>query len=182
MKAAINKHFYILATDTMPGSALHAKPGQQKGAVLILALVMLTVLTLIGLSSMSSSSLELKVANNAQQHHVAFQAAQSRLAFAANTTDPVNPINYLIAVNFDDPPSWPVQTCNPADGCPDSGTWVATATVLPVDCNPLSIGFSMEEGKGLARRYFEITAIGQTTTLSSRSTQVTAVRMFAKNC
>jgi hypothetical protein len=182
MKVAINKHFCVLTTGAMPRVALSAKPGRQKGAVLVLSLVMLTVLTIIGLSSMSRSSLELKVANNSQQHNVAFQAAQSRLAFAGNTNDPVNPINYLIAVNFDDPPSWPIQNCNPADGCPNGGDWVAAATVAPLDCDPQAIGFSMEEGKGLARRYFEITATGETTSLTARSTQVSAVRFFAKNC
>ena len=64
MKVATN-----IKTYTPPAGSL---PAAQKGAVLILALVMLTVLTIIGASSMSRSSLELKIASNAQQHNVAF--------------------------------------------------------------------------------------------------------------
>ncbi|MCK5263286.1 MAG: pilus assembly protein PilX, partial [Gammaproteobacteria bacterium] len=46
-------------------------PGRQAGVVLVMALVMLMVLTLIGVSSMSSSTLEMKVATNMQQHNTA---------------------------------------------------------------------------------------------------------------
>ena len=64
----------------------------QQGAVLVMALVMLTVLTLIGVSSMSSSTLELKVAGNTQQHDIAFQAAQTVIDIAASE-DPMNTNN-----------------------------------------------------------------------------------------
>ncbi|MGD2160098.1 MAG: pilus assembly PilX N-terminal domain-containing protein, partial [Gammaproteobacteria bacterium] len=68
---------------------------KQQGAVLVMALVMLTVLTLIGVSSMSSSTLELKVAGNTQQHDIAFQAAQSIIDIAASE-DPANTNNYQV--------------------------------------------------------------------------------------
>ncbi len=170
MKIVANKYFY-----SQPASAgLSAMPADQKGAVLVLALVMLTVLTLIGVSSMSSSSLELKVASNAQQHNIAFQGTQSRVAFAS-VNDPVNPINFLIA------DTTIVQTCNPADGCPNGGDWVATADVNYIDCSK-GYGSSLEAGKGFSYRIFEVVATGETTTLSSRSTQVGAVRYPVKGC
>ena len=70
---------------------------KQQGAVLVMALVMLTVLTLIGVSSMSSSTLELKVAGNTQQHDIAFQAAQSIIDITAST-DPLNTNNYQVFI------------------------------------------------------------------------------------
>ena len=70
-------------------------PNRQQGAVLVMALVMLTVLTLIGVSSMSSSTLELKVAGNTQQHDIAFQAAQSVIDITASE-DPLNTNNYQV--------------------------------------------------------------------------------------
>ncbi len=162
----------------------YSMPGAQQGAVLILALVMLTVLTLIGVSSMSSSSLELKVASNAQQHNVAFQGAQSRIAFASSD-DPINPINFLIPLDIENPPSWPVQTCDPADNCPNGGSgntaWVATARADYLDCFK-GFGSSLEAGKGFSYRIFQITATGQTGSLSARSTQVGAVRYPVKSC
>ena len=177
MKTVANKHLHSM----MSGASLAAKPGKQKGAVLVLALVMLTVLTLIGVSSMSSSSLELKVASNAQQHNIAFQGAQSRIAFAS-VDDPVNPIDFLIAIDVTaDPSTWPVQTCNPGDGCPDGGDWVASADVRYLDCSK-GYGSSLEAGKGYSYRIFEVTATGETASLSSRSTQVGAVRYPVKRC
>ena len=153
-------------------------PKKQAGLVLVLALVMLTVLTLIGLSTMSRSTLEMKVANNMQQHNVAFQAAQSRLAFAG-TDDAANPIDYLIVIPEN--PPYPEQTCNPADGCADGADWKATAIVRYTDCGK-GLGSSLESGKGFSYRTFEITATGETLTGSSRSIQTSATRYPVKGC
>lgn len=156
-------------------------PAAQQGAVLVVALVMLMVLTLIGVSSMSNSSLELKVASNAQQSNIAFQAAQSRIAFASKD-DPLNPTNYLIPIDVSAPRStWPVQTCDLIDGCPDGSNWVATATVDYIDCAK-GIGSSQEAGKGFSYRTFEITATGETAAQTARSIQVGALRFPVKAC
>ena len=182
MKPVAKKYFHVRALSVIPGAASYAGPEAQRGAVLVLALVLLMVLTLIGVQSMSSSSLELKLAANAEQHSVAFQAAQSRIAFASSV-DPVNPIDFLIAIpDLNNPP---IQYCNPAEGCLGGGAgkyaWVATAQVDYVDCSK-GFGSSLEAGKGFSFRVFEITATGETATLSSRSTQVGAVRYPVKSC
>ena len=181
MKPVANKYFHVRTLSVVPSIASYAKPEAQRGAVLVLALVLLMVLTLIGVQSMSSSSLELKLAANAEQHSVAFQAAQSRIAFASSA-DPVNPINFLIAIpDFTNPP---VQFCDPPV-CPNGGAgkyaWVATGQVDYLDCSK-GYGSSLEAGKGFSFRIFEITATGETATLSSRSTQVGAVRYPVKSC
>lgn len=156
-------------------------PQRQSGVVLVMALVMLTVLTLIGVSSMSSSTLEMKVASNMQQHNVAFQAAQARLAFAS-ADDVSNPINYLIAIpDLNDPTTWPVQTCNASDGCVDGADWVAAAEVNYTGCGK-GFGSSLEAGKGFSSRTFEIKATGETTTGSARSVQISAIRYPVKGC
>lgn len=154
---------------------------RQSGVVLVMALVMLAVLTLIGVTSMSGSTLEMKVASNMQQHNVAFQAAQSRLAFAG-ADDPSNPIDYLLAIDVAaDPSTWPVQDCNADDGCVNGADWVATAEVKYVTCGK-GYGSSLEAGKGFSYRIFEIQATGETTTGSSRSVQAAAMRYPVKGC
>lgn len=153
-------------------------PEKQAGLVLVMALVMLTVLTLIGISAMSRSTLEMKIASNMQQHNVAFQAAQSRLAFAGSNDD-ANPVDYLIAIP--DPENPPVQTCNAADGCVDGANWVASATVNYTDCGK-GPGSSLESGKGFSYRTFEIVATGETATGSSRSVQTSSIRYPVKGC
>ena len=153
-------------------------PNKQSGVVLVMALVMLTVLTLIGISSMSGATLEMKVASNMQQHNIAFQAAQSRLAFA-EADDDSNPVDYLIAVpDLDNPP---VQTCNAADGCVDGTDWMATADIIYTDCGK-GAGSSLESGKGFSYRTFEVIATGQTVTGSSRSVQASAIKYPVKGC
>ena len=52
---------------------------QQKGAVLIVGLIMLFVMTLISVSSMTSSVLETRMSTNFRDRQVAFQAAEAAL-------------------------------------------------------------------------------------------------------
>ncbi|MDH5610850.1 MAG: pilus assembly PilX N-terminal domain-containing protein [Gammaproteobacteria bacterium] len=153
---------------------------KQTGVVLVMALIMLLVLTIIGVSSMGGSTLEMKVAGNMQQRNIAFQATQSRLAFAGSSGAP-NPVDYLIPIPDTSNP--PVQTCNPTDSppCPDGPGWVATAEVIYLSCAKGS-GNSLEAGKGVSYRTFEIKANGQTPTGSSRSVQVSAMRYPVKGC
>jgi type IV pilus assembly protein PilX len=52
---------------------------RQQGAVLITSLIVLLLLTIIGVSSMRSSIMEEKMAQNTRNHLVAFEAAESAL-------------------------------------------------------------------------------------------------------
>ncbi len=51
----------------------------QRGAVLVISLLMLLVLTLIGVSSMGTANLEEKMAGNLRDRELAFQAAEAAL-------------------------------------------------------------------------------------------------------
>ncbi len=68
----------------------------QSGAVLITSLVMLVILTLLGLSTISTSTLEEKMAANSQEMNRAFQTAETGLqmvmadAAAFSTSNTVN--------------------------------------------------------------------------------------------
>ena len=48
---------------------------KQNGAALVVGLIMLLVMTLLGITSMSSTRIELKIANNLSNHSTAFQTA-----------------------------------------------------------------------------------------------------------
>jgi len=58
----------------------------QSGAVLIVAMIILVVLTMLGVTAMNTSSLQEKIASNTQEQVHAFQAAETGLnqAFADN--------------------------------------------------------------------------------------------------
>jgi len=60
---------------------------KQSGAVLIISLIMLILLTLIAVTGMQSTGLEEKMAGNTKDHNVAFQAAETALRGAENYLD-----------------------------------------------------------------------------------------------
>jgi type IV pilus assembly protein PilX len=63
----------------------------QTGAVLIVSLIMLLLLTLIGVTGMQTTSLEEKMTSNMRDKDLAFQAAESALNAAETTLNPVPP-------------------------------------------------------------------------------------------
>jgi type IV pilus assembly protein PilX len=149
---------------------------KQGGAVLMMALVLLTVLTLIGVSSMSSSTLELKVSSNTQQHDVAFQAAQSVIDITASE-DPLNTNNYQVfKVDPNDPAYEQIINYASSDG---KGT--AQSATTWVGCKK-NIGSSLEEGKAPASNFFNVRATGQTVTGSAMSVQMQGLRFPSAAC
>jgi len=57
--------------------SLHGK--KQSGAVLVISLVMLSLVTIIGITAAQTSSLEEKMVGNLRDQNIAFQAAESAL-------------------------------------------------------------------------------------------------------
>ena len=143
---------------------------RQHGFVLVLVLVMLAVLTLIGVSSMNSSSIELKATANAKQHQIAFTAVQSVLEFAVSKDG-------TALIDF--------QTNNPAIQSITSHT-VANSSSLRADavytgCG-VAVGNSLEEGKGFSYNFFDITGSGSNLTGTATSVQTQGIRYPAAAC
>jgi Tfp pilus assembly protein PilX len=66
-------------------------PGKkQSGAALITALVLLLIMTMLGLSSMTTNTMEERMAANSQEINRAFQAAESGLDLAYTDVDAFN--------------------------------------------------------------------------------------------
>ena len=59
--------------------AMTSMPGRQGGAVLIIALLLLVVLTLLGTSSMQNTVLQERMAGNMNQRNLGLQAAEAAL-------------------------------------------------------------------------------------------------------
>ena len=68
---------------------LHAQTTHQSGAVLVISLIMLLLLTLIGTSGMQATSLEEKMAGNLRDKNLAFQAAESALKAGEASLNPL---------------------------------------------------------------------------------------------
>ncbi len=68
---------------------------RQRGAVLLVSLIMLLLLTIIGAAAMRDTNLQERMAGNMRDHSLAFQAAEAALRFAEQEvkTDYANLIN-----------------------------------------------------------------------------------------
>jgi Tfp pilus assembly protein PilX len=55
-------------------------PNKERGMVLLVSLILLLVLTILAITAASTSSLQQRMASNAQEQNTAFQAAESGLA------------------------------------------------------------------------------------------------------
>ncbi len=154
------------------------RPSQQQGFVLVLGLVLLTVVTLIGVSSMNSASVELKSATNAKQHQIAFYAVQSVIEYAISD-DVAEPRSDGTAAILD------YQT-NKATT--QSISYTATvAKDLDVDldyvgCLPGAIGSSLEAGRGFGFNLYALTGTGSNANGTAFSEQVQGVRHVAASC
>ena len=144
------------------------QPGKQQGFVLILALVLLAVMTLIGVSSMNSANMELKATANAQQHQFAFSAGQSVLEFAVSDDD-ANTIDF----QTNDPTPQTVTTTV-------AGVSLTAAAVY-AGCS-VGVGSSLEEGKGFSYNFFNIAGTGTNLTGSATSIQSQGIRFPAASC
>ena len=75
-------------------------PRQQQGVALFISLVLLLVLTIIGVSSVQTTSLEVRMTRNAHDSTLAFQAAESALRDAEEQLDGlVNTVDFTDAGN-----------------------------------------------------------------------------------
>lgn len=142
---------------------------QQHGFVLVLALVLLAVLTLIGVSSMNSANMELKATGNAKQHQVAFNATQSLLEFTISKPG-TTVIDY--------------QTSDPAPQIYNSfvmsGATALSATINYIGCTK-GVGGSLEAGKGFSYNFYNIQGSGSNATGTAASNQTLGVR-FPSAC
>ena len=139
---------------------------KQQGFVLVLVLVMLAVLTLIGVSSMNSSSMELKAVSNAKQHAIAFNVVQSAIEYSVSSD---------AVIDFQTNDETQMQTVEPTVV---NGSAVS-ATAQFSGCGVAS-GNSLS--KGFSYNFFDITATGKNTKGTATSTQVQGIRFPAASC
>ena len=109
----------------------------QRGAALLVSLVMLLLLTLIALAGVSDSTLQQRMAHNSRQLNKSFQAAESALRHleqqleAGLLTLPTDPCQPLCEV--------PVTVLNGAAGSAPGADW----SQLPVSGNEVEVWFRL---------------------------------------
>lgn len=148
---------------------------KQNGFVLILALVLLAVMTLIGVSSMTSSSMELRATANARQHHVAFNVGQSILEFALSGDTNLDFQTDVTTTKY-------IDTALLPQSIKDETLISAVSGESNYAGCAVAVGSSLEEGKGLSSNFFEITATASNASGSATSIQGQGLRFPAAAC
>ncbi len=138
-----------------------ANSSSQQGAALVIGLVLLTVLTLLTASSMTSSTLSLRMADNVKQQDIAAQAAESALMRALTSTVPFTLDGSVL---LDGEVRAPLEYNYNGTG---AGTASTTITTILRDRLSPSTGCEMDDSlgsSGCTHQHFEM----QATTTSSR--------------
>jgi hypothetical protein len=65
----------------------------EKGSIMVLAVILLVLLTLLGIAALTSSSIDTQIAGNELRHKLAFYAAESATAYVAWRPDLYGPDN-----------------------------------------------------------------------------------------
>lgn len=114
------------------------KSREQKGAILVVSLILLVVLTLLGLSAMQNTSLEETMAGNLRSENVAFQAAEAGLRtgeawLASRTSKPVADATGSAGVWLLDAPDPTPTDAQPWWRERNAAWWASTATTMSDD-------------------------------------------------
>lgn len=152
---------------------------RQSGAALIVGMIVLLIMTLLGITSMSTSTTELKMANNLQSFNIGFQASASILQHAL--IDPEVVGNPDPGIDFGNVTT--VQTVQNFDSSVLTNA-AATATVAYADCKRVVKGFSLRnQMRGLVH---EVTATGTAVNTGgvviATSNQVMGIQTVSPGC
>ena len=112
------------------GKHLGSRAASQSGAVLIVSLIMLLLLTLIGVTAMQTTSLEEKMAGNLRDKNLAFQAAESALRAAENSLNPPAVLPPFVPSGTSTTPSPPCSASVPCAGFYSANSSIPTASAI----------------------------------------------------
>ncbi|WP_277964451.1 PilX N-terminal domain-containing pilus assembly protein [Pseudomonas sp. RIT-To-2] len=165
-----------------PGSA------RQDGMVLLVALVMLLLITMIGVSSMHNATLQEKMASSVQTRNTTFQAAEAALRVGENA---VAATSYTIAqctstATCSPPPAADYNGVTAAGTYGSAGiTWVAVGTTGFYGVQFLGIpapGALLANSSAVAggSKFYRITAIGFTAATPSTNPRTVLESVYVK--
>lgn len=116
-------------------------PAREKGAALIVGLVLLLVLTVLGVSGVNMATLELQMTGNTQAAQFAFQAAETGIDVALSGN-----VDTVAAVTYVDVPL-------------GDGTYTFDAQIVCAATTPVPEGI-YSEGGGARAIHFDATSTG----------------------
>lgn len=143
-----------------PNFRMSTMSSRQRGAALVVGLILLLVITILAVSGMNTSTVELQMAGNTQYSQKAFQAAEFGIERAIRSG------------KYDTTTPQPIAKTPVKAGSPEeyeaTTTFDDDAGVTPV-IGPK--GYSMGVGSGFSSYHFNTTSVG-TSSRNARSTHV----------
>lgn len=128
---------------------------KQDGAVLIVSLLILLLVTIVGFASMETSNLEAKMATSREMKEIAFQTAESIIEEATSDLDYLGRA-YTEYLKDPNAPSWPTDTTHKLTGY-DVGYRKLSAgggSEMRYLTNASTAGYSMRKGAAGLDTYF----------------------------
>jgi type IV pilus assembly protein PilX len=117
---------------------------KQRGAALVIGLIVLLIMTLLGITSMSSTTAELKMASNLNSNNYVFQIAESEYARISGIASP-----YLAAIPLatwtTSTPGFTLNVATLSTTPVTAGTVSTSAQITYVGCTNVSNGTSLTE-------------------------------------
>lgn len=142
------------------------RSSDQRGAVLVVSLLMLLVLTFVGFSSMETSNLQSKMATSRELKELTFQTAE---AVIEEVLDNLDYISTAYAIGLQNSNDWPTMAHTFS-----YNSYLNGSSEVRFMNNANSLGYSIRKGaSGIATYYYQVesTAIRSGTNISSTHTQ-----------
>ena len=134
-----------MVTATLPEARSVATRSRQSGAVLVVSLVILLVVTMLAISSMQSSSLEERMAGNTNDRNLAFQSTESALREAEVFVEGISSLgnftgsaglfgrtdaepSYADAATWSSTRSWPASRTTTTRTAPGARPWATPSS------------------------------------------------------
>ncbi|MEX0731355.1 MAG: PilX N-terminal domain-containing pilus assembly protein [Aquisalimonadaceae bacterium] len=128
-----------------------AMPEKQRGAVLIISLVLLVAMTLLGVASINSSTVNLRIVGNLQSQKDAESAAQEGVELVLNSANLfMNPPNSAFSESVSNNRTVVIEEVTCRSSVPAQG-YSATMTLVPED-NTWRVTASHEDPDGASVR------------------------------
>lgn len=120
----------------------------EKGSILVVALIMLALLSLIGLASTRTSSIELKITGNEKFQKIAFYTAESARGYVVRNSNLYGPDNIVAGSGLNFP-----NNGNPAEKYGLGGSQEFNGNVQYLGSFNAPRGSGFEAGKFQAHKY-----------------------------
>lgn len=153
---------------------------RQSGAVLLVSLLLLLLITLVGFTMMDTSNLQMKMANTKELKAISFQAAESIVDESLTEPAAIDMLGAALNAHFadSDDPAWPTKTDYAYTGY-DTGQRDVSAggsSETRFLGTASTIGYSIRKGSsGIETYYYEVEADANTANPNIGSTHIQGV-------